>query len=169
MYKHTLIRERKMRVLRLLPSPIKTISYIWDGQMPGREIDCQGEKLMITENAETTPSASINNPSKTATTRAIGEMMMIELGEETLSNTLSMLLSMYYYVIFRSKKGSYGFAQANAQAGDAIALAPRVDTPIVLRPHGERYKYIGKVFLPRIMEGEAWPKDESALHDITIE
>ncbi|KAF2812742.1 uncharacterized protein BDZ99DRAFT_461382 [Mytilinidion resinicola] len=73
MYKHIPIHERNIRVLRLLPNPIKTaqlecelieaalddlpryeaISYTWDGQLPSWEINCHGEKLMITENADT--------------------------------------------------------------------------------------------------------------------
>lgn len=51
--------------------------------------------------------------------------------------------------------GGLAFAGAAAQTGDAVALVSGVSFPLVLRPCGQgRFRLVGPLFLPGVMDGE---------------
>lgn len=51
--------------------------------------------------------------------------------------------------------GGLAFAGAAAQTGDAVALVSGVSFPLVLRPRGQgRFRLVGPLFLPGVMDGE---------------
>lgn len=55
--------------------------------------------------------------------------------------------------------GGLAFAGAAAQTGDAVALVSGVSFPLVLRPCGQgRFRLVGPIFLPGVMDGELWDK-----------
>lgn len=55
--------------------------------------------------------------------------------------------------------GGLAFAGAAAQTGDAVALVSGVSFPLVLRPCGQgRFRLVGPMFLPGVMEGELMHK-----------
>ncbi|TGO34198.1 hypothetical protein BHYA_0208g00170 [Botrytis hyacinthi] len=63
----------------------------------------------------------------------------------------------------------YGLAAYTAREGDEVYLLKGLDVPVVLRPTGENYSFIGLCsYIHGVMEGQRWPKDESELQDLVL-
>ncbi|KAF7919028.1 uncharacterized protein EAE97_011744 [Botrytis byssoidea] len=63
----------------------------------------------------------------------------------------------------------YGLAAYTAREGDEVFLLKGLDVPVVLRPTGENYSFIGPCsYIHGVMEGQRWPEDESELQDLVL-
>ncbi|TEY67420.1 hypothetical protein BOTCAL_0126g00110 [Botryotinia calthae] len=63
----------------------------------------------------------------------------------------------------------YGLAPSTAREGDEVYLLKGLDIPVVLRPSGENYSFVGPCsYIHGVMEGQKWPEDESELQDIVL-
>jgi hypothetical protein len=57
--------------------------------------------------------------------------------------------------LFTAAGGLIGTVAAQAIVGDKIAVLLGCDMPVVLRPKGNYYQYIGSCFVEGLMDGEA--------------
>ncbi|KAI1411728.1 heterokaryon incompatibility protein-domain-containing protein [Hypoxylon sp. FL1857] len=77
--------------------------------------------------------------------------------------------SSYFWTFFKTNSGAFGAGAHAIRAGDKLALVGGVITPMVVRHvYGDTYRIVSPVYVCRIMQGEAWPKDSSSLTSITI-
>jgi len=65
--------------------------------------------------------------------------------------------------------GHMAMVPGKTQPGDRIALFAGGPTPFVVRQTGDHYILIGSCYVHGIMDGEAWPADESELEWITLQ
>lgn len=62
--------------------------------------------------------------------------------------------------IMRTKNGYLGLAPAFTQIGDRVALLKGVKTPVIIRPKGEEWEFVGDCYVHGIMNGEAFHPDQ---------
>lgn len=62
-------------------------------------------------------------------------------------------------VLFSTSEGQLGSTFGWVEPSDVLVLLAGSDWPVILRSVGQNYQYIGPVFVPGIMKGEAWPSD----------
>jgi hypothetical protein len=71
-----------------------------------------------------------------------------------------------------TRKGLLGMAPKYAKLGDRVAVLTGCDMPVVLRPTGDKYEFIGAAFVEGLMKGEAIDsieRGEMRLESIAIE
>ncbi|KAF7920293.1 uncharacterized protein EAE98_008986 [Botrytis deweyae] len=62
-----------------------------------------------------------------------------------------------------------GLSAYTAREGDEVFLLKGLDVPVVLRPNGENYSFVGPCsYIHGVMEGQRWPEDESELQDLVL-
>ncbi|KAF7900763.1 hypothetical protein EAE99_012258 [Botrytis elliptica] len=62
-----------------------------------------------------------------------------------------------------------GSSAYTAQEGDEVFLLKGLNVPVVLRPNGENYSFVGPCsYIHGVMEGQKWPEDESELQDLVL-
>ncbi|KAF5869481.1 putative het-domain-containing protein [Botrytis fragariae] len=89
----------------------------------------------------------------------------IKLAVSTLSTRLTELQN--HSLLFLDS--CYGSAAYTAQQDDEVYLLKGLDVPVVLRPAGENYSFIGPCsYIYGVTEGQRWPEDESELRDIVL-
>jgi hypothetical protein len=47
-----------------------------------------------------------------------------------------------------------------AMVDDSVVLLEGSDDPVVLRPMGDKWTFVGPAFVVGLMDGEAWPDDD---------
>jgi hypothetical protein len=57
--------------------------------------------------------------------------------------------------IFRTSRGSIGSSFPKVKAGDLICVLKGLPTPVILRPQGSKFTFVGICFLMGLMDGEA--------------
>jgi len=62
--------------------------------------------------------------------------------------------------IMRTENGYLGLASALTQMGDRIALLKGSKTPVIIRPKGEGWGFVGDCYVHGIMNGEAFQPDQ---------
>lgn len=65
-------------------------------------------------------------------------------------------------------KGYFAAVPKSTQSVDVVALFAGVRAPFVLRPSDAYFKVIGPFFLHVVIDGEAFPENESDLEWITL-
>jgi hypothetical protein len=71
-------------------------------------------------------------------------------------------------VFFTTSSGYIGTGPPCMQAGDEVSLLSGVYVPIILREEGPHYQVVGASYVHGLMLGEAWPRDEEELRDLTL-
>ncbi|KAN0117091.1 hypothetical protein V8E51_003068 [Hyaloscypha variabilis] len=69
---------------------------------------------------------------------------------------------------FITTTGRMGSADALIEKGDQVYLFCGADVPYVVRSEGNRHRLMSAARIEGIMDGEAWPADESLLDYIVI-
>ncbi|KAN0121766.1 hypothetical protein V8E51_000092 [Hyaloscypha variabilis] len=70
--------------------------------------------------------------------------------------------------LFITTSGRVGSADALIEKGDQVYLFCGADVPYIVRSEGNRHRLMGAARIEGIMDGEAWPADESLLDNIVI-
>lgn len=83
-------------------------------------------------------------------------------------NEVRGLTSLYHQTLLISEHGLIGTGLGDFQVGDKIAIAAGFDQLLILRAFGSHYQLIGHANMDGLMDGEAWPEDESKLMGIEI-
>jgi hypothetical protein len=65
-------------------------------------------------------------------------------------------------------KGYLASVPHTAQTGDCIAVLTGGETPFVLRPTGDHYRFIGLCYVHGIMDGQSFPEDPSEMEWFSI-
>ncbi|KAF7514131.1 hypothetical protein GJ744_004456 [Endocarpon pusillum] len=75
-----------------------------------------------------------------------------------------------YQTLFRTHRGRLGMAPYTTQPGDEIAIFSGGRLPMVVRREGEgnHFRLITPAYVHGIMDGEAWPEDESTRQDFIL-
>ena len=74
----------------------------------------------------------------------------------------------FYHTIFRTLSGCLGMALHPARTGDHIAIVAGCRQPLLLRRHGNSFKFIGLAYVYEMMDGSRWPDDENTLEDLVL-
>ena len=74
----------------------------------------------------------------------------------------------FYHTVFRTASGSLGLGLHGLRKGDQIAIVAGCRQPLIVRPEGNRFRFVGLGFLYDIMDGSRWPEDEQMLQDIVL-
>lgn len=69
---------------------------------------------------------------------------------------------------FVLERGYFGLGYRDVAEGDILAIAAGADVPIILRPAGDFYTFMGSAFVPGIMYGEAWKDDPEKLEEFIV-
>jgi len=86
------------------------------------------------------------------------------------------LLNLHFDICYQCRRtrllittgGRLGKGLKNIQEGDAVALIPGVDMPMILRKGGDSYRSMGPAYIHGAMNGELWPENEGDLIDIVL-
>ncbi|KAF2103035.1 HET-domain-containing protein [Rhizodiscina lignyota] len=74
--------------------------------------------------------------------------------------------------VFKTRSNQLAMAGSPTSVGDAVVLVAGSDVPLVVRPCGRDYMYIGPTYFPGAMLGEMWPdtvvRERFQLRDLTI-
>lgn len=71
-------------------------------------------------------------------------------------------------VFLATSNGHVGAGLPSVLVSDCIALISGVEFPMVVRPLGTHHQVVGPAYVHGMMCGEAWPKDETNLQDLTL-
>jgi hypothetical protein len=91
---------------------------------------------------------------------------IISEDEELASLHYIVTTTLRYQTLFRTRSRRLGMAPYSIQNGDRIALFSGMPYPMVVRPHGQRWRLITTAYVHGVMYGEAW--DEKELEDIVL-
>ena len=72
------------------------------------------------------------------------------------------------YTFFITDGGYMGMAFKGCHEGDAVVLLAGAHFPVVLRARGSEYRFLAPAYIHGIMQGEAWPDDDSKLQTIVL-
>ncbi|KAI0552488.1 heterokaryon incompatibility protein-domain-containing protein [Xylaria curta] len=73
------------------------------------------------------------------------------------------------YALMVLDTGHFARGIHTCKEGDIVALLAGCDFPVALRPDGNgNYRFVAPLYVVGIMNGEAWPEDESKLEEITL-
>ncbi|KAL2754845.1 hypothetical protein ACRALDRAFT_1071486 [Sodiomyces alcalophilus JCM 7366] len=77
------------------------------------------------------------------------------------------------YAFFFVDSGHMGIAYHIARPGDEVWLLAGSHCPVILRRHDDEehkqyYRFVAPAFVDGVMDGEAWPADETLLQDIVL-
>lgn len=72
--------------------------------------------------------------------------------------------------IFKTRSNQLAMAGSPTSIGDLVMLVAGSDVPVVARPCGEDYIYIGPAYFPSAMDGAMWPETDigDRLRDVTF-
>jgi hypothetical protein len=59
-----------------------------------------------------------------------------------------------------------GTAFHQAMVNDSVALLEGSDDPVVLRPMGDKWTFVGPAFVVGLMDGEAWPDEDNIVEGL---
>jgi hypothetical protein len=89
-------------------------------------------------------------------------------GHEVANDVRLAVVSLVGRALANTTKGHLAMVPSKARKGDVIAIVD-CPFPIVLRPKGQGYEYIGECYLHGFMDGEAFAGDEQPkIEEITI-
>jgi hypothetical protein len=71
-------------------------------------------------------------------------------------------------IFFITSCGYIGTGPSHMRISDKVALFSGLRCPLILREVGSHHEVVGATYVHAIMEGEAWPVDESKLQQITL-
>jgi hypothetical protein len=77
-------------------------------------------------------------------------------------NDFPEILWAYNYSPIRINTGYHGLVEAvteDVRPGDWVVIAAGSDSPLVIRPAGDSFHYVGHAFVPGIMCGETWHEE----------
>ncbi len=63
------------------------------------------------------------------------------------------------FTLFSTSENHFGKSVGDIHVEDSIVLLSGSDWPVVLRPVGENYRYVGRAYVQGIMGGSAWSDD----------
>lgn len=71
-------------------------------------------------------------------------------------------------IFFITSSGYLGTGPPFMRTGDIVSLLAGFHLPIILREEGSYYRVVGTAYVHGLMQGEAWPRDEAKLREITL-
>jgi hypothetical protein len=60
---------------------------------------------------------------------------------------------------FVSKNGKFGWVPLRAKVGDLVCVFRGMRIPVIMRPRGDRWEFIGACYVHGLMDGEIWELD----------
>lgn len=93
----------------------------------------------------------------------------------TLASVSQRMMRLVPFALFSLDSGYFGIGSERCREGDAVYLLAGSPWPMVLRDAGQKeaavnttYRYISAVRIQGVMQGEAWPSDESSLKELYL-
>ncbi|KAJ4264475.1 hypothetical protein NW762_005675 [Fusarium torreyae] len=108
------------------------------------------------EDADTESEASSNADSSSETSSDDDDDSdeAEEATEEMIEKFWNALPDLNGRTLFKTTNGMLGLGRTTVKGGDIVTLIWDVPTPIILRPHGENYLFLGDAYVNGIMKGE---------------
>jgi hypothetical protein len=76
--------------------------------------------------------------------------------------------SAYYQTLFSTSHGSLGMAPYSIQKGDQVALISGMRVPAIVRPHGDKFRFVALAYVYDLMDGQKWPSDASSIKELVL-
>lgn len=105
------------------------------------------------------------SPRTTASARDLGSLRERRM---SLADYHIEVFKLAQHALLLLDSGHIGIAFRNCQVGDVVYVLQGANRPMVLRPHGEFFRFVAAANVPGVMQGEAWREDEMALEELSL-